>query len=451
MQSRAPRIRGESALRHVHSPRVVGKVARALFWFIPLTIVSMGFVPWQQTSRGFGRVIAFTPLERMQTIEAPLEGRVVEWLVQEGDSVVEGELVAVMADNDPALLDRLRQEQAAVEDAVRANEASARALESQMEALEEARERAFAAAEAKVKVAEQKVSAQRRALEAEEAAYRTAALNLKRREQLSDKGLISQRDLELAQLSAAKARTSVAKAEAALEAARGEVLSKEAEREQKAADNLAKIAKVRSSLEKARSDLAKVRADGVKVAVRLSQQERMEVRAPRAGTVLRLIARANTEFISPGDPIATLVPESTARAVELWVSGNDAPLATAGRKVRLQFEGWPAVQFSGWPSVAVGTFGGVVAFIDATADASGRFRVVVRPDPNDAPWPEDNTLRQGVRANGWVLLDTVSIGFELWRQLNGFPPSVPTDDPLLPDPKDTSKKKKKSKKDKGQK
>ncbi|MFN3201932.1 MAG: HlyD family secretion protein [Bradymonadia bacterium] len=448
MNGHAPRIRGESALRRVKSPRMVGKMARALAWIIPGGILTMAFVPWQQTAKGFGRVIAYAPLERTQAITAPLDGRVTEWKVQEGDLVNEGDLMAVIADNDPDLLDRLGQELTAVKTSIHANQASAHALEKQIEALEEARTLALSAAEANVKVAQQKVRAQKRALEAEQAVYRTAKLNLTRREKLGKEGLVSQRDLELAELSAAKARTSVAKAKAALEAARGSVLSKEAEREQKAADNLAKIAKVRSSLEKARSDLAKANADRIKVETKLARQARMEVRAPRDGTVLRLIVRANTEFVSPGDPIATLVPESTDRAVELWVSGNDAPLAAPGRKVRLQFEGWPAVQFSGWPSVAVGTFGGVVAFADATADASGRFRVVVRPDPDDNPWPVDNTLRQGVRANGWVLLDQVTIGFELWRQLNGFPASVPADDPLLQTgDKDGKKKKKKKKKD----
>lgn len=446
MATLTPRIRGESALRRVRSPRVVGRVAWALVWLIPLTLLGMGFVPWQQTAKGFGRMIAYAPLERLQTIEAPLEGRVARWAVQEGDTVAEGDLVAVMADNDPELLGRLRQEQEAAEVAIRANQGAIDAQLNQIEAMEEARERALAAADADVKVAQQKVKAQQRALEAERAVYRTARLNLKRRKKLNSKGLSSQRDLELSELSVAKARTSVAKAQAALEGARGEVLSKQAAREQKAADQVAKIAKVRASLEKARSDLAKARANSLKVAVRLSRQERMEVRAPRAGTVLRLVVRANTEIIHPGDPIATLVPESTSRAVELWVSGNDAPLVSQGRKVRLQFEGWPAVQFSGWPSVAVGTFGGVVAFTDATADETGRFRVVVRPDPEDAPWPAESTLRQGVRANGWVLLDQVTIGFELWRQLNGFPPSVPTDDPLLASTDDGKPKKKKKKK-----
>ena len=58
--------------------------------------------------------------------------------------------------------------------------------------------------------------------------------------------------------------------------------------------------------------------------------------------------------------------------MELWARGNDAPLITPGRKVRLQFEGWPAVQFAGWPSVAVGTFGGIVGVVDAYRGAEAR-------------------------------------------------------------------------------
>ncbi len=91
--------------------------------------------------------------------------------------------------------------------------------------------------------------------------------------------------------------------------------------------------------------------------------------------------------------------------------------------MRLQFEGWPAVQFSGWPSVAVGTFGGTVAFVDPSDDGTGDFRVVVVPDEDEEAWPDSRFLRQGTRAKGWVLLEEVSIGFELWRQVNGFPPA----------------------------
>jgi hypothetical protein len=50
------------------------------------------------------------------------------------------------------------------------------------------------------------------------------------------------------------------------------------------------------------------------------------------------------------------------------------------------------------------------------------FRIFVEPAPNEQPWPNEDYLRQGVRAQGWVLLNQVSVGYELWRQINGFPP-----------------------------
>jgi hypothetical protein len=149
------------------------------------------------------------------------------------------------------------------------------------------------------------------------------------------------------------------------------------------------------------------------------------VKAPRAGTILRVVAKQGGEILKAGSTLAVIVPDTHDRAVELWVGGNDVPLVTPGRRVRLQFEGWPAVQFAGWPQVAIGTFGGTVAFVDAADDGTGRFRVVVVPDGNE-PWPATRFLRQGTRANGWVLLDRVRLGFEVWRQLNGFPPQLPT-------------------------
>jgi hypothetical protein len=90
--------------------------------------------------------------------------------------------------------------------------------------------------------------------------------------------------------------------------------------------------------------------------------------------------------------------------------------------VRLEFDGWPAVQFSGWPTVAVGTFGGQVAVVDAVSSDNGKYRLLVRPDKADQPWPKQ--LRQGSGVYGWVMLDDVPIWYELWRQLNGFPPSL---------------------------
>jgi len=122
--------------------------------------------------------------------------------------------------------------------------------------------------------------------------------------------------------------------------------------------------------------------------------------------------------------LATLVPETDSRAVELRISGNDVPLVHKGDEVRIQFEGWPAVQVSGWPSVAVGTFPGQVEVVDTADSGDGSFRVLVTPR-HRVDWPEGHYLRQGTRAQGWILLNEVKLGFELWRRFNGFPVSLP--------------------------
>jgi hypothetical protein len=70
----------------------------------------------------------------------------------------------------------------------------------------------------------------------------------------------------------------------------------------------------------------------------------------------------------------------------------------------------------------VGTFGGKVIAKNPSVDSKGDFKIIVSPDPNQPKWPDGENLRQGVRANGWVILRTVPLGFEVWRQLNGFPP-----------------------------
>ena len=99
------------------------------------------------------------------------------------------------------------------------------------------------------------------------------------------------------------------------------------------------------------------------------------------------------------------------------------PLIQPGQHVRLQFEGWPAVQFSGWPSAAIGTFGAKVQNVDSLVMEDGKFRIIAIEDQllETDEWPDYRFLRQGGRVKGWVLLNKVTLGYEWWRKLNGFP------------------------------
>ena len=158
-----------------------------------------------------------------------------------------------------------------------------------------------------------------------------------------------------------------------------------------------------------------------KTEVNFARQQRQVITAPSNGTIQQLYSGNSSSLIKAGTKLAVFVPESTSPAVELYVDGNDIPLIHKGRKVRLEFEGFPALQFSGWPNINFGTFEGEVVSLDSTASANGKFRVMITPTDPDA-WPGAGILRRGSKVKGWILMNTVKVGYEFWRQFNGFPP-----------------------------
>lgn len=347
----------------------------------------------------------------------------------------QGEVIAELLDNDPLLLQRLANERQALLDRQSAVENRVETFREQLRMDELSRPQALAAAESRLEMGKQRQKAAAQALDAARAARQTASLNLNRQQQLQQKGLASRRTLELAELDMAQRSADSERAQATLIAAKDEINALTADRQKLLADTAASVEKARAELNKAIEDQNYVRADLLKLETRLARQQTQTIAAPRDGTVLRLLANPNAELVKAGQALAILVPDTEQRAVELWVDGNDLPLIVTGSHVRLQFEGYPAIQFGGWPEFSVGSFGGRVLLIDATDDGKGHFRILVGPDPDDIPWPDTRFLRQGVRVNGWILLGRVTLGYEMWRIFNGFPPLV------LPEPevKDTGK------------
>lgn len=407
---------------------LAGKIARSLLLILLILLVLLLLTPWQQNVRGIGRVVAYIPGDRQQTVDAPVEGRIARWLVKEGSRVKAGELIAELRDNDPLLLQRLESERQALLGRQTAIDNRVETFRQQLRMAEQARPQALVAAESRLEMARQRQRAAAQGAGAADAARLTSSLNLSRQQTLQEKGLASRRTLELAQLEMAQRSADLDRAYAALAAARSEVDAIAADLRKLGADTTAGIEKTRADLNKAIEDQNYLRADLLKVETRLARQQSQTITAPRDGTVLRLLANPNAELVKPGQPLAILVPDTDQRAVELWVDGNDLPLIVLDSKVRLQFEGYPAIQFGGWPEFSIGSFGGRVSLIDATDDGKGHFRILVQSDPDDIPWPEVRFLRQGVRVNGWVLLGRVTLGYELWRIFNGFPPLV------LPEP-----------------
>jgi len=413
------------ASRLANSPLSARRAARLLAFLLVAFAVACVVSPWQQSVRGDGSVVAFDPAERPVTVEAPTKGVVRKWHVLEGDVVEAGQLLVSLTDNDPEQLGRLQAERDAVVSTADRKADSVTALEASLMAGRVAAEAKIAAVTAKMESIERKMDAVERKLDAARAGADTAARNLVRIETLAADGLTSERKRELAVLDDAKAKAEVLVAEADLDGARADLAGAVSALDEARAETAAKLSELESKVQSARGEAATAGAKVLGMDTKLARQKTQEVLAPRSGTVLRLLVPQGSEQVKQGDGLAIVVPPRETVRVSLLVDGNDAALLDPGRAVRIQFEGWPAIQFVGWPSVAAGTFGGLVELIDAASDGSGDFRVIVKPDPGDEPWPPAARLRPGVRTHGWVLLEQVPLGFEFWRQLNGFPPSVP--------------------------
>lgn len=441
------------------SSRLARTIGKSLSVLLVLGVLFMAIAPWQQSVKGTGNVIAYAPLERQQTIETPIKGRIVRLGegIFENAHVRKGDLIAEVADIDAGYMIRLEAQLSATQRQVEAAQALVAAnqrnleaartivssVESQVTAYGLLKQQILAAADATIASAQNKIEAEQQQLAEHEAALEQVEADFERQKTLYEENIVSQLKFQEAQRKLKEAEAKVAKSKAYVDAAENDLSSKQSDRkakEQKAQVDIdyataalrkagSEVAKAESDVAKSESDLTKAEKEVLEAETKVARQRSQRICAPFDGFVIRITPNQSSQILKEGSAICVIVPDTADRAVQIWLDGNDAPLVQPGRHVRLQFEGWPAVQFAGWPSVAIGTFGGKVVSVDATDDGKGKFRILILPDDEDHAWPSERFLRQGVRTNGWVLLDRVPLWYEVWRKMNGFPPVVSTEEP----------------------
>lgn len=425
------------SLAHALTPRFVRWLARlvlAVFLTIPFALM---LVPWQQTVMCRGTIMAYAPVERMQVLTARVSGQVRTWHVVEGSRVKMNDPLVDIEDNDPELAARLDAQRAFLTDRL----VAAREEMSELAAAAKAQE---AARDAAVKAAEANREAATRVIQVAEQSKANAVFasdfEQNRYEMFDDLftnprfgGLESKLSRDEARMRADRAVTDTDKAEAEIARSRASLLTQEALLVQADASGLSAIAVARSNLRKTEQTLFSIEREIQQIDNSIERFKARRILAPCDGVVYRVAANVSQGgmYVSEGDELCTIVPDTNDRVAELFLDGVDAPivLAYADREqemphVRLQFEGWPAVQFSGWPELAIGTFGGKIRQVDAASGLAGQCRILVEPDAvmQGDTWPDSEFLRQGNQVVGWVFLNRVSLGFEIWRRLNGFPP-----------------------------
>jgi multidrug efflux pump subunit AcrA (membrane-fusion protein) len=184
------------------------------------------------------------------------------------------------------------------------------------------------------------------------------------------------------------------------------------------------MSKIQGEIMQARSQIAGGQGDVAKLRNQVSNYQNRSklyfVVAPQSGQVVQAKRSGIGEVIKEGEVIAEIVPQKVDYAVEIFVKPLDVPLLNVNQKIRFIFDGFPAIVFSGWPQASYGTFGGEVVAIENTIADNGKYRVLVREDKSDKAWPKE--LRLGTGTQAIALLKEVPIWYELWRNINGFPP-----------------------------
>jgi multidrug resistance efflux pump len=422
------------AMQMVRTGRLIRLVARLTFVMLLIAVVALIFVPWRQTARGNGMVIALDPQERPQPVRSQSKGIVsyVKPGLREGSFVKQGELVLKLTPFAAEGVSQIDTQIIAIESKEAAALSSLEVAKQAADLQSRSGENLAESLKQDLKAAQQKWEQSKNEVTALQAELVDKQNQLRIAEEVAAKGLVSREELFSKTQMVESAKAKVLKAENAVQELYAALLSKEEEIESKMQEidikNRTANQKVLDSMQKVNT----IEKELIDLQNKRGELDRLEIFAPRSGRIQQWFGLEGSDTIKEGDQLFVIVPETDDLAVEMKVSGNDMPLIKEGDRVRLQFEGWPAVQFVGWPSVAIGTFGGKVNRVFPTDDGKGNFRVVVVPDnhfPREDGWPDDRYLRQGVRANGWVLLRRVPLGYEIWRQLNGFPPVVAEEAP----------------------
>jgi len=408
------------------------RIQRLTLWLvIALLIILLVclFLPWMQNIDAKGYVTTRSPQQRPQDIQTVIAGRLENWFVQEGDFVNKGDTIVNISETkseyfDPELLTRTSEQIDAKKQSINSYDQKVTALKNQYAALEEGLILKQEQTNNKILQAYNKISMDSIDLVAYKNNIHIAENQLQRTKELFDQGLKTLTELQ-------EKEYKVQAASAKLNVQKNKLLN-----QQNALSNLRielntikkeyanKLAKSQSEQQSAVS----LKLESIAATSKLKNQfsnytERQKfyfITAPQAGYITKTLKKGIGETLKEGAAIATIMPAIYDLAVELYMKPQDVPLIEIGNTVQLRFDGWPAIVVSGWPEASSGVFRGNIVAIDKFINENGYYRLLITPNKKTKIWPELLSIGTGV--NAFILLKEVPIWYEIWRQLNGFPP-----------------------------
>lgn len=417
-----------SALTKVEQKKSGKVLPRIIYGSLILFVIIM-FLPWTQNIRSNGFITTLKPDQRPQSLNSVIAGQIDQWYVQEGDRVSKGDTLLKIKEIkdayfDDNLLARTQDQVDFKEQSIIAYADKIKAQEEQILLLKTQRDLYLSQSRIKIQQATLKVQNDSMAHQAALVQLATAAYQFNRQDSLYRQGLKSLTDLEAKNLKLQETQAYEVEA-------RNKWLNSKNEKISLVIELTNIQVKYEADFNKILSDKFSTMSTKLDTETNLSKLENefsnytyrrglYYITAPQDGYITKTTSTGIGELIKEGQEILTIMPANYDLAVALYVDPIDLPLVNIGEKVRIQFDGWPAIIFSGWPQASHGTYGGKIYAIDQYLSENGKYRVLVQPDPDDNPWP--SALRFGSGASTMILLKDVLIGYELWRKINGFPP-----------------------------
>lgn len=400
------------------------------YWLIGAFIIfiAMMFLPWSQNIQTKGKITTLNPNQRPQNIESTIAGRIEKWYVREGQFVAKGDTIAFLSEIktdyfDTDLVDRTKKQVEAKLATSNAYGFKAKALDRQVAAMKE--ELTFKKQQLNNKLEQTKLKIQsaKASMEQAEIDYKIALYQFSRTDTLFQKGIKSLTDLEGKNLKVQETKAKVVSAENKWREAQNDAQIAALDFDRIDNEYANKIAKASSDKFTALSSQYDARGSINKLENQyqnyLQRSSFYYITAPQDCYINQVLKKSIGETLKEGEPIVSTTPANLKLAVELFVRPMDLPLINNGQEVSFIFDGWPAFVFSGWPGMSFGTYRGEVVAVDNNISQNGKYRILVN-EKEDKKWPD--ALRIGSGAQGIALLNTVPVWYELWRQLNGFPP-----------------------------
>lgn len=411
--------------------------SRVRFWFITCVFVFFIFLflPWTQNIRSPGAVTTLYQDQRPQQVNTLIGGRVIKWFIKEGDYVKAGDTLVQLGEVkvdylDPQLLSRTKEQLEGKQMSVAYYKSKVGATGQQIGAINSGLQ--LKQNQLQNKIAQIMLKMQADSAEAV-AATNDHLISLKqynRQKAMFDSGLVSLTQLEIRNQQAQNALAKKISADNKLANSRQDLTIARIEMSALQQENIEKIAKAQGEQFQSLTQIASGQADIAKLENQFASYNIRNgmyfILAPQSGQVVKAQKAGIGEFVKDGEMIAEIVPDHVRYAVEMFVQPLDLPLVQPGQKVRFLFDGFPAVVFSGWPKASSGTFGGEIVAVESNVSINGKYRVLVKEDNDDKPWPAE--LKIGVGAQGIALLKDVPVWYELWRNINGFPPEYYKDE-----------------------